>query len=143
MHNQYGPTEASIDVTYWDCQRGKNQEVVPIGRPNANNQVYVLDGRMKEVPVGVRGELYIGGVGVGRGYVNGAERTGDKFVPNPFSRKGGDRLYRTGDVCRWKAGGHIEYLGRIDDQVKVRGYRIELGEIETEPWQSTRPCSRR
>src|SRR5438067_6412659 len=114
LHNQYGPTEASIDVTYWDCQKGDGKEVVPIGRPNANNQVYVLDGAMREAAVGVRGELYIGGVGVGRGYINRPEMTAEKFVPNAMSKRGGERLYRTGDVCRWKAGGYIEYLGRVD-----------------------------
>ncbi len=130
LHNQYGPTEASIDVTYWDCQKGDGKGVVPIGRPNANNQVYVLDAGMREAAVGVRGELYIGGVGVGRGYINRPEMTAEKFVPNAMSNRGGERLYRTGDMCRWKAGGYIEYLGRVDEQVKVRGYRIELGEIE-------------
>ena len=130
LHNQYGPTEASIDVTYWDCQRGDGKEVVPIGRPNANNQVYVLDRWMRASAVGVRGELYIGGVGVGRGYINRPDMTAEKFVPNAMSKRGEDRLYRTGDVCRWKAGGYLEYLGRVDEQVKVRGYRIELGEVE-------------
>ncbi|HEX8091142.1 MAG TPA: amino acid adenylation domain-containing protein, partial [Blastocatellia bacterium] len=130
LHNQYGPTEASIDVTYWDCQRGGDEKTVPIGRPNANNQVYLLDRRLNPVAVGVAGELYIGGISVGRGYLNRPDLTADRFIPNPFSAKGGDRLYKTGDLARYWPDGVIEFLGRIDDQVKVRGFRIELGEIK-------------
>ncbi len=130
LHNLYGPTEAAVDVTYWECRRGGDQQIVPIGRPIANLQMYALDREMRPVPIGVAGELYIGGIGVGRGYLNRADLTAERFVPNPFSTEGGTRLYRTGDLGRYLFDGTIEFLGRIDYQVKVRGQRIELGEIE-------------
>ncbi len=131
LHNLYGPTEASIDVSYWACERdGGKGSSVPIGRPIANTQMYVLDEEMEPVAVGVKGEIYIGGAGLARGYVNRGDLTGERFVPNPYSKEGGERLYRTGDVGRYLRGGEIEYVGRKDGQVKVRGYRIELGEIE-------------
>jgi amino acid adenylation domain-containing protein len=130
LHNLYGPTEAAVDVTYWACRRGDERLTVPIGRPVANTQVYVLDARMEPVPVGVAGELYIGGVQVGRGYVGRADLTAERFVPDPFSRTPGARLYKTGDLARHLPDGAIEYLGRTDFQVKIRGQRIELGEIE-------------
>ena len=128
LHNLYGPTEAAVDVTYWACQRGSTRKLVPIGRPVANTQMYVLDAQMNPLPVGVPGELYIGGVQVGRGYWGRPELTAEKFIPDPF--RSGGRLYRTGDLARWLPDGAIEYLGRNDFQVKVRGFRIELGEIE-------------
>jgi amino acid adenylation domain-containing protein len=130
LHNLYGPTEAAVDVTYWACRRGDERLTVPIGRPVANTQMYVLDARMEPVPVGVAGELYIGGVQVGRGYVRRDDLTAERFVPDPFSRMPGARLYKTGDLARYLPDGAIEYLGRVDFQVKIRGQRIELGEIE-------------
>jgi amino acid adenylation domain-containing protein/non-ribosomal peptide synthase protein (TIGR01720 family) len=130
LHNLYGPTEAAVDVTYWECKGGREGRSVPIGRPIANMQVYVLDEEMNAVPIGVAGELYLGGIGLGRGYWGRAEMTAEKFVPNPYSEEGGERLYRTGDLGRWTEEGVVEFLGRRDYQVKVRGFRIELGEIE-------------
>ncbi len=130
LHNLYGPTEAAIDVTYWQCQRESRERVVPIGYPIANTQIYILDRSMHHMPVGVAGELYIGGVGVARGYFNRPELTAEKFIPDPFSKEAGARLFKTGDLARYRADGAIEFLGRIDHQVKIRGFRIELGEIE-------------
>jgi hypothetical protein len=129
LHNLYGPTEAAVDVTYWACERETQQRIVPIGRPIANTQIYILDQRLEAVPVGVAGELFIGGVNLARGYLNRAELTAEKFIPHPYGRQEGERLYRTGDIVRWLADGNIEYLGRIDRQVKIRGFRIELEEI--------------
>src|SRR4029077_3641610 len=104
---------------------------VSIGRPIANLQMHILDGSLERVPVGVPGEIYIGGEGVGRGYRGRPDLPADRFVPNPFAAQKGARLYKTGDCERYRADGNIEYLGRLDDQVKIRGYRVELGEIET------------
>ena len=147
LHNLYGPTEACIDATFWTCKQGIKRQVVPIGRPIANTQIYILDEYLQPVPVGVPGELHIGGAGIARGYLNRPELTKEKFIPNPFQKSRGalvqggrgetegqssnsERLYKTGDLARYLPDGTIEYLGRIDNQVKVRGFRIELGEIE-------------
>jgi amino acid adenylation domain-containing protein/non-ribosomal peptide synthase protein (TIGR01720 family) len=129
--NAYGPTEATIGPTLCvveDMPEGATN--VPIGQPIDNTQIYLLDANMQPVPVGVSGELYVGGVGVGRGYLNRPGLTAQKFIPDPFSDEAGARLYRTGDLARYRPDGLIEFLGRIDHQVKVRGFRIELGEIE-------------
>jgi amino acid adenylation domain-containing protein len=131
LDNLYGPTEAAVDVTVWRSERSDEAvTVVPIGRPISNIEMYILDKEGEPVPVGVSGELHIAGVGLGRGYLKRAEMTAERFIPNKYSREGGSRLYRTGDLARYLEDGNIEYLGRIDTQVKVRGYRIELGEVE-------------
>ncbi len=126
--NLYGPTEAAVDVSYFDCSTGQSLEVIPIGKPIDNIELYVMDKYNNLMPVGVPGELCIAGVGLARGYINRLELTAEKFVDNPFEF--GTRMYRTGDLARWLRDGNIEFLGRIDHQVKIRGYRIELGEIE-------------
>jgi amino acid adenylation domain-containing protein/non-ribosomal peptide synthase protein (TIGR01720 family) len=150
LNNLYGPTEACIDTTFWTCQAEIKRQFVPIGRPIANIQVYILDEYLQPVPIGVPGELHIGGAGLARGYLNRQELTQQKFIPNPFEKLKGasalggfpdlkqlafksqkSKLYKTGDLVRYLADGTIEYLGRIDNQVKIRGFRIELGEIET------------
>jgi len=130
LHNLYGPTEAAVNVTFWNCPRGAGRRYVPIGDPIANAKLYVLDERFEPVPIGVIGELYIGGVPVARGYHNRAELTTERFLFDPFSSVEGARMYRTGDMVRRHADGTIEFLGRADDQVKLRGFRMELGDIE-------------
>jgi amino acid adenylation domain-containing protein len=130
LHNLYGPTEASVDVTAWACVRGATSKSVPIGRPVANTQIYLLDEQQRFVPLGAAGELCIGGVSLARGYLQRPDLTAERFIPDPFSTAPGARLYRTGDLARYLPDGAIEYLGRLDHQVKVRGFRIELGEIE-------------
>lgn len=126
VHNLYGPTEASIDVTHFSTS--KHDTVVPIGKPIWNTEIYVFDDSDRLLPVGVPGEICIGGYGVARGYINQEELTSQKFVDNPLYS--GQRIYRTGDIGRWMLDGNIEFVGRKDDQVKIRGHRIELGEIE-------------
>jgi amino acid adenylation domain-containing protein/thioester reductase-like protein len=130
LHNLYGPTEASVDVTFWACERESERRFVPIGRPIANTQIYILDPQLSPVPVGVPGELHIGGIGLARGYLHRPDLTAEKFIPDPFANEAGARLYKTGDLARWLPDGNIEFLGRLDHQVKIRGFRIEPGEIE-------------
>ncbi|WP_438826902.1 non-ribosomal peptide synthase/polyketide synthase [Pseudomonas syringae] len=132
LHNLYGPTEAAIDVTAWHYVAEQDIGIVPIGRPIANTQIYLLDAHGQPVPIGVSGEIHIGGIGVARGYLNRPELTAERFLEDPFSAEPAARMYRSGDLGRWLADGNIEYLGRNDDQVKLRGYRIELGEIESQ-----------
>ncbi|HEY9809671.1 MAG TPA: amino acid adenylation domain-containing protein [Halomicronema sp.] len=127
--NAYGPTETTVYATFAQCF--ESIEIVPIGRPIYNTQIYILDRYLQPVPIGVPGEVHIAGVGVARGYLNRPDLTKEKFIPNPFSNKPASRLYKTGDLARYLPDGNIEYLGRIDNQVKIRGFRIELGEIET------------
>ncbi|MFN6567373.1 amino acid adenylation domain-containing protein [Dendronalium sp. ChiSLP03b] len=130
LHNCYGPTEASIDATFWKCQHDSNYLIAPIGRPIANTQIYILDEDLQPVGVGDLGELHIGGAGLARGYFKRPDLTREKFIPNPFSQEPGARLYKTGDLARYLGDGNIEYVGRLDSQVKIRSFRIELGEIE-------------
>jgi amino acid adenylation domain-containing protein/non-ribosomal peptide synthase protein (TIGR01720 family) len=130
LFNEYGPTEGTVWSSVFECEREGLGVQVPIGRPIPNVQIYLLDEQMNPMPVGVPGELHIGGAGLARGYLNKAGFTAEKFVPNPFSSVEGARLYKTGDLARYLEDGNIEWLGRIDNQVKIRGYRIELGEIE-------------
>jgi amino acid adenylation domain-containing protein/thioester reductase-like protein len=128
LANLYGPTEAAIDVSYFDCSPNAALKSVPIGKPIDNTSLYILDKNLNLLPIGIPGELYIGGVGLARGYVNKPDLTAERFLPNPFIP--GERIYKTGDLVRWYAEGDIEFLGRLDHQVKIRGFRIELGEIE-------------
>ena len=130
LFNMFGPSEASQAVTGRVPPVGEGDATVPLGRPNPNTRVYILDGRGAPVPVGVAGELYIGGVQMARGYLGRPALTAERFLPDPHGREPGARLYRTGDLGRWRRDGTIEYLGRMDFQVKVRGFRIELAEIE-------------
>jgi amino acid adenylation domain-containing protein len=133
--NAYGPTEATITATVCELTsrlfKKTTFQRIPIGRPLANREIYILDNYGNPVPVGVAGELHIGGAGLARGYLNRSELTAEKFIPNPFSEEPGARLYKTGDLARYLPDGNIEFLGRVDHQVKIRGFRIELGEIES------------
>jgi amino acid adenylation domain-containing protein len=131
LHNIYGPTETTIISTFFRIRPGQvHASSVPIGKPIANTQLYILDSELEPLPIGVAGELYIGGAGVARGYVNRPELTAERFVPDPFSGVPGARLYRVGDLVRYLPDGNVEFLGRMDQQVKIRGFRVELGEIE-------------
>ena len=148
LFNEYGPTEATVWSSVYDCQNHDFKTAVLIGRPIANTQIYLLDSHLQPVPIGVPGELYIGGIGLAKGYLNRPELTAEKFIPNPFIKEKGkrkkekeigqegnllpssERLYKTGDLARYLRDGNIEFLGRTDHQVKIRGYRIELTEIE-------------
>nr|UBH04476.1 NosD [Desmonostoc muscorum CCALA 125] len=131
LHNHYGPSESHVIITFTLNNSVEAWPLLPpIGRPIANTQIYILDKYLQAVPVGVAGELHIGGVSLARGYLNRPELTQQRFIPNPFSTDPDSRLYKTGDLARYLPDGNIEYLGRIDNQVKVRGFRIELGEVE-------------
>ncbi len=126
--NAYGPTESTVCASAWEYkgERGKP----PIGRPIDNVQLYILDEQLRPVPIGITGELHVGGVGLARGYLNRQDLTDEKFIPNPFGNNVNSRLYKTGDSARWLTDGNIEFIGRIDNQIKIRGYRVELEEIE-------------
>lgn len=133
VFNHYGPTETTVGVLTYQLEFDKigcDFDTVPLGLPIANTQIYILDSYLQPVPIGVPGELYIGGDNLGRGYLNRPELTAEKFIPNPFDTQAKTRLYKTGDLARYLPDGNIEFIGRIDDQVKIRGFRIELGEIE-------------
>ena len=130
LHNLYGPTEAAVDVTFWQCRPDQQPVTIPIGRPIDNTQIYILDKYQNPVPSSVAGELFIGGVGVARGYRKRDQLNATKFIEDPFSENPNARMYRTGDMARFNEDGVIEYLGRIDSQIKIHGFRIELGEIE-------------
>lgn len=137
LYNLYGPTEATIDTTYWLCPR-QGEQINSIGKPISNVQVYILDANLQPLPIGIPGEIYIGGAGLAKGYLNRPELTQEKFIPNPFypsTSPHSPQLYKTGDKARYlpalKDKGNIEYIGRIDNQVKLRGFRLELGEIKT------------
>lgn len=130
LHNLYGPTEAAVDVSSWACPKQIDRPRVPIGRPISNTALYILDSQMAPLPVGVPGELHIGGICLARGYHNRPDLTASRFVSDPFGTDPAARLYKTGDLARYLPDGDIEYLGRLDHQVKIRGFRIELEEIE-------------
>jgi amino acid adenylation domain-containing protein len=132
VFNEYGPTEGTVWATVHECRDSGSADSVPIGRPIANTKIYILDDHVQPVPIGVVGEIYVGGAGVARGYLNRPELTAQRFLLDPFSADAGARMYRTGDLGRWRPDGVVEYLGRNDLQVKIRGFRIELGEIEAQ-----------
>jgi amino acid adenylation domain-containing protein len=129
LHNVYGPAESADVVAAWTCTNDYDDGNVPIGKPISNIQIYILDKYLNPVPIGIPGELAVSGAGLGRGYHNNPKLTGEKFIPNPWGGPGA-RMYKTGDLARFRPDGNIEYMGRVDFQVKIRGFRIELGEIE-------------
>lgn len=131
LYNCYGPSEVSVDASFWRCSRADKGAISPLGLPLANTALYVVDQYMQPVPVGVPGELCVAGVGLALGYLRRPELTAERFVRNPFSADPDARLYRTGDLARYRADGVVEFLGRSDSQIKIRGYRVETGEIET------------
>ena len=131
IYNLYGPTEASVDVTSWHCEKNGLDNGIPIGFPVANTKIYILDEHLNMVPIGMKGELYIGGVQLASGYINREQLTSERFINDPFSHAADAKIYKTGDVARYRNDGAIEYLGRTDNQIKLRGIRIELGEIES------------
>jgi amino acid adenylation domain-containing protein len=130
LYNEYGPTEGTVWATVYKTTAGEPEQNVPIGKPISNCQIYILDENQNRVPVGVSGELMIGGEGVAKGYFNNPELTNKNFIQNTFNPESSDKLYKTGDLCRYRSDGTVEFLGRKDDQVKLRGYRVELGEIQ-------------
>src|SRR5260370_26395427 len=131
LHYVYRPAEVAITSVFHSVPRDCFDEIIPIGRPVANTQAYVLDGQLQPVPICVPGELYLGGLQVGRGYLNRPELTAERFIADPFNSRWGARLYKTGDLVRRLPDGAIQFLGRVDRQVKISGHRIELGVIET------------
>jgi surfactin family lipopeptide synthetase A len=128
--NQYGPTECTMTSTYHPVIEAQSNYITPLGSPIPNARIYILDNHLRSQPIGIPGEIYIGGVGLARGYMDSPELTAERFIPDPFRTVPGARLYKTGDLARYRNDGNVEFLGRIDHQVKVRGFRIELGEIE-------------
>jgi amino acid adenylation domain-containing protein len=130
LHNVYGPTEASMHVTHYCCPRSTADSQIPIGTPIGNISMYIVDRNLQPVPASISGSLYISGIGLARGYLNREELSAERFIPNPYGMSGGELLYLTGDVARYRDDGNIEFLGRVDQQVKIRGFRIEPGEIE-------------
>lgn len=134
LYNLYGPTEATVDVSYFDCLQEYDYKSIPIGKPIFNTKLFIVDAKNRLKPIGIAGELCIAGDGLARGYLNREDLTNEKFVPNPFSEKD-EKMYHTGDLARWLPDGNIEYLSRMDYQVKIRGVRIELGEIESKLYE--------
>src|SRR5262249_31664703 len=130
LFNEYGPSEATVWSSVYDCSSGPNLPRVPIGRPIANTQIYILDANLQPMPVGVSGEIYIGGGGLTNGYLNRPDLTAERFIPAPPFFYSSPLLYKTGDIGRRLADGNIEFIGRADHQIKLRGFRIELEEIE-------------
>jgi nonribosomal peptide synthetase DhbF len=131
LYNLLGATETCVDTTYWECARDDDAAMMAVGGPLENYSTYVLDSALEPAPRGVKGEFYVGGASLARGYRGMAARTATSFVPDPFADEPGARMYRTGDVAAWNTEGGLEYMGRADDQLQVRGVRVELGEVES------------